>query len=130
MFKKFLVLLPILAVTICLFYTGIRAANDWNTNPYVIDATEDSSHGGQIQMLEWHPDSTTDFLDVQGEDGNQIWYIGAGALGDYTGDYSTAILKQTFDPPRPTYNININRIGEATSDCSGKLYIHLYKTRQ
>ena len=130
MFKKFLVLLPILAVMICLFCTGTRATNDWTTNPYVIDATEDTNYGGQIQLLEWHPDSTTDVLDVQSESGNQLWYIGAGALGDYTGDYSSAILKQEFNPPRPTYDIDIKRIGEATSDCSGTLYIHLYKTRQ
>jgi len=130
MFRKFLAVLPILAVTICLFYSGVRATNDWATNPYVIDATEDSKHGGQIQMLEWHPDASDDVLDVEGEgeSGNKLWYIRAGITGNE--DDADTILKQEFNPPRPTSNIYIKRIGDATSGCSGTLYIHLYKTRQ
>lgn len=106
------------------------SANDWTTNPYVIDATEDSTHGGQIQMLEYHPDASGDVLDVQGESGNQLWYIQAGSMADASADDSTTILKQEFNPPRPTYDIDIKRIGDATSGCSGTLYIHRYKTRQ
>lgn len=121
--RRFVAGFIILLVASVLFLGRGYPANDWTDNPYEVDATEDKDIGGQIQLIEWHPDSTSDDLDIQDAGGGQLVLVKAPALGDYTGDHSSAIVKQTFDPPRPTTGIYVKVID------SGKVYIHLYKTR-
>jgi hypothetical protein len=121
--RKFVAGFIILLVASVLFLGRGYSANDWTDNPIVIDATEDNSFSGIIQIIEWHPDSTSDDLDIQDAGGGQLILTKAPALGDYTNDHYSAKVERVFNPPRPTVGIYVKVID------SGKVYIHLYKTR-
>ena len=53
-------------------------ANDWTTNPRVIDtAGNNGSLVENIKTLEWHPSAADDDLEVQDDAGNVLWKIRA-----------------------------------------------------
>lgn len=117
MFKKFIVSLIIISF---LFVVPCFATNDWTTNPYVIDATEDSTAGGNIQAIEFHPGAADDDAYVLDGDGNVLFKCRAPIAA--ANNEAEAVIIKYFIPPRNTEDIDIETID------GGTIYIHTVKT--
>jgi hypothetical protein len=118
MFKKIFI-----AAVIVFFLAAnpLLAANVWTDNPYVVDATEDSSYSGMIQSIEWHPSAADDDCYIRDGGGGLLFKCRAPIAA--TNSEAEGIIERIFNPPRPANNIDVETID------GGTVYIHLYKTR-
>ena len=116
MFKKIFIAL----ILVCFLTAPCFATNDWTTNPYVVDATEDSSAGGLVQSIEFHPNAADDDAYIRDGDGDMLFKCRAPVAAPNS--EAEGVIIRDFDPPRNISDIDIETID------GGTIYIYLVKT--